>query len=220
MPNSIGTDPKRVFKWVENFSFKYSAICKLPGNKLEKIYSSFARKLEKAIGESKDVHKKVQAIFEEFKKELKQEEPGIEQFKEAFSEISYGRSETNRHLCKYVLDKINSLDQSSEFDFTSVNIEHLLPQKPDKEWGLKAKDIKPYVNKLGNLTLVHKKINSSIGNKFIKEKIEELSTSGVSMTMKLLDYLKEIKYNWNEDEINKRHNDLAEIAYDKAWEIE
>ena len=83
-----------------------------------------------------------------------------------------------------------------------------------------TKDIKPYVNKLVNLTILHKKINSSVGNKVIKEKIDELSKSGVSMTMNLVNYLRKISYKWNEDEINKRHNELAEIAYNKVWTIE
>lgn len=57
----LGTDPKRAFKWVENFSFKYSAICNLPGNKLEKIYSSYAVKIGKAVSEddNKTTHKKI-----------------------------------------------------------------------------------------------------------------------------------------------------------------
>lgn len=154
------------------------------------------------------------------KRELKDEEPGFEQFKEAFSEVSYGRSEKNRLLCKYIFDKINSLEQPSEFDFSSVNIEHILPQKPDKEWGLKPKDIKAYVNKLGNLTLVHKKINSSIGNKVIKEKIDVLSQSGVRMTIKLVEHFKENKYKWDEAEIDRRHDELAKTAYYDAWKIE
>lgn len=220
--DKLGTDPKRVFKWIENFSFKYSAICKLPGNKLEKIYSNYASKIEKTVsgGDTKTIHKKIQYIFEELKKELKEEEPGLEQFKEAFNEVSYGKSETNRHLCKYILSKINGLSQESEFDFTTINIEHLLPQKPDKEWGLKPKDIKVYVNKIGNLTLVHKKINSSIGNKVMSEKIKELSKSEVHMTRKIVDYLKQINYKWNEEEINKRQNELAAIAYKDVWDIE
>lgn len=213
----LGTDPKRVFEWVENFSFKYSAICKLPGNKPEKIFSRNALSIEKAVNDrdKRNIHKNIQQIFEGFKKELQDQEPGYEQFKEAFEEVSY----KNISLCKYVLDKINSLEQPSEFDFLSVNIEHILPQKPNKEWGLKTKDIKPYVNKIGNLTLVHQKINSSIGNKVIKEKISELSNSSVRMTIRLVDYLKGNNYKWDEEEIDKRHAEIAKIAYHDAWKI-
>jgi len=220
--DKLGTDPKRIFKWIEAFSFKYSAICKLPGNKLEKLYSSYARKIEEASksGEKTDVSKKIQQLFEELKKDLKNEEPGFEQFKEAFNDISYSRSEQNRILIKYILSGINKIYQESEFDYTSVNIEHLLPQKPHKDWGLKPKDIKEYVNKLGNLTIVHKKINSSMGNKTVKEKIEELSNSGNQLTKNLVDRLKTNNYKWDEDEINKWQSELAEIAYHKAWKID
>lgn len=219
--DKIGTDPKRVFRWIEVFSFKYSAICKLPGNKLEKLYSSYARKVEDACksDDKKEISKKIQSLFEDLKKQLKKEEPIFEQFKEALEDITYGRSEKNRLLIKYILSEINRIDQESEFDFSSVNIEHLLPQKPHKDWGLKYKDIKEYVNKLGNLTLLHKKINSTIGNKVIKEKINELSNSGVHMTMTLVEQLKNTNYKWDEETINSRQSELANIAYHKAWTI-
>lgn len=221
--DKLGTDPRRVFKLVENFSFKYSAICKLPGNKPEKIYSRYALEIEKAAaseGDKKNIHKKIQQIFEEFKKVLQEEEPGFEQFREAFSEVSYSRSDKNRLLCKYILDQINILEQPSELDFTTVNLEHILPQKPDKEWGLKPKDIKSYVHKIGNLTLVSKKINSTVQNKIVKEKIAELSKSGVHMTIKLVEHLKESRYKWDEEAINKRHDELAKIGYIDVWKIE
>lgn len=217
----LGTDPKRVFKWIESFSFKYSVVCKLPGNKLEKLYSTYGRKIEEATRteDRNQNSKKVQQVFEELKKELIDQQPGFEQFKEAFQDISYGRSEQSRVLIKYILSCINSVEQESEFDFATTNIEHVLPQRPHRDWGLNHKDIKDYVNKLGNLTMLHKKINSVVGNKVVREKIPEYLDSGVYITKNLANQLLSKNCKWDEDEISKRHNELAEIAYNKAWSI-
>ena len=87
-------------------------------------------------------------------------------------------------------------------------------------WGLQPKDIEKYVNKIGNLTMVHKKINSIIGNKVISDKINALKNSGVAMTQNLVCQLEKTKYQWGEDEINKRQDDLVKVAYYRAWQID
>jgi len=219
--DKLGTNPQRIFEWIENFSFKYSTVCKLPGNKLEKLYSRYARKIEEIAGTGiqKNRAKNIQILFEQLLNELKEQEPGIEQFKEAFAELSYGKSENSRTIIMYTLMKINSIYQDSEFDFSTVNIEHILPQKPSKDWKLKQKDIKSYVNKLGNLTILHKKINSIVGNKLVKDKTVEYSSSGVSITIQLLEKIKELNYLWNEEKINERHVELADLAYKQAWAL-
>jgi hypothetical protein len=217
----FGTDPKRVFKWVESFTFKYSAVCKMPGNRLEKLYSSYARKIEEeSQKEDKSVvSKKMQSLFEELKKELKGAEPKFEQFKEAFEDSVYSKSEQNRIMVKYILSGINKIYDDSEFDYASVNIEHFLPQKPGNDWGLSQKDIKDYVNKLGNLTIVSKKINSSIGNKNPKEKVKELSKSTIGLTKVLVDQVIKNEYKWGEGDIKSRQVELADVAYHKIWVI-
>lgn len=44
----IGFDPYKTFQLIEKFTFQYSVICKLPGNRVEKIYSKFAIEIDKA----------------------------------------------------------------------------------------------------------------------------------------------------------------------------
>ena len=39
------------------------------------------------------------------------------------------------------------------------------------------------------------------------------------MTLDLVDYFETINYQWNEEEINKRQEKLAEIAYNDVWNI-
>ena len=215
------TDPMRIIKLIEKFHFMYSAVCKLPGNHPENIYSKYAIEIEKEFqnGNPKKIAGNIQRTLEHFKNELVELKPSFEIFKESFSEISYKTSEQSRQLIKYILSKINNLDESGEYkiDFNVVNIEHLLPQTPDKAWGLTKDDIKGYVNRLGNLTLLHVKLNSATSNSPIEEKIEYLRKSEIAMNQKLIQRLETNNYEWNEKQINDRHEELANIAYYTVW---
>lgn len=220
----IGTDPTRIFELIEKFTFQYSAVCKLPGNNVEKIYSKYARRIEQIIKTEtqKNFSKRIQSTFEELKKELIDEKPSFDLFKDNFIEIEYGRSERTRTLAKYILNAINNLDESGEYliDFANVNIEHVLPQNPDPGWNLTKKEIKGYVDKIGNLTLVHKKINSKIGNKVIKDKIDELKKSDIKITKEIVKYLEENEYKWSKDDILNRQLKFADISFNKSWHLE
>lgn len=222
--DKMGTDPARIFELIENFTFHYSVVCKLPTNKLEKIYGNCSNKIEEAMvkEDEKRLPGKIQSIFSDLEKELKEEAPSAEYFTSEFMDLCYKNSEQYRKLIKYILGKIDSHYRATKeemIDFDHVNIEHLLPQKPDKAWGLHKRDIKAYVNKLGNLTLIDKRINSKVGNKTIKEKIPVLSQSSLPMNKVLIDQLTTKNHVWNESYINERQKEFAELAYDKVWKL-
>jgi len=217
----LGTDPTRAIELIERFSFNYSSICGLPANRVERVYSKYAIEIESAVRSlhPKKIPGKVQNILAQFGKELADLNPSFENFSESFEEVSYRNSEQSRQQVKYILSEINNLDEGGEhkIDFANVNIEHLLPQNPDKGWGLKKKEIKGYVNKIGNLTLIHKKLNSAVGNQPIKGKIKALRQSKIAMTINLVKKLKELNYKWGENQIMKRQKELAKVAYHKVW---
>ncbi|MFC1868064.1 DUF262 domain-containing protein [Thermodesulfobacteriota bacterium] len=217
----LGTNPIRVFKLIEKFTFNYSVICKLPANKVEKIYAKYARQIENAVKTEppKKISGKIQNLFSQIEKDLRDERPSFETFKGHFIEMAYSRSQRSRDLIKYTLNEINAHDQTGEhkIDFDNVNIEHMLPQSPSKGWKLTKKDIKGYVNKLGNLTLVSKRFNSQVGNKIISEKIDAYAESEISMTQKLVELLSEVGYKWGEKEIIERQIKFADLSYNKIW---
>jgi uncharacterized protein with ParB-like and HNH nuclease domain len=220
--DKLGTNPLRIFQIIEKFTFNYSVICKLPANKVEKIYSKYAREIEKIVNDEipKKISGCINRVFSELENDLKNENPSFELFSEKFREISYSNFQQKRMLIKYILTKINSYKQTGEFkiDFDNVNIEHILPQKPSKDWKLTKDAIKEYVNLLGNLTLVHKAFNSKAGNKSLQEKVKELKKSEITITKDLIEKIKKIG-TWGEDEIINRQNELAEIAYKKIWSL-
>jgi hypothetical protein len=219
----LGTDPTGTIELIEKFSFNYSAVCGEPTNRIERLYSKYAIEIEETVHNTnpKKIPGKIQQVLSKFRKELAELDPSFETFSESFQEICYKNSEQSRQLVKYILSEINNLDEYGEYkiDFSNVNIEHLLPLNPHKDWGLSKKEIKEYVNKIGNLTLVHKKINATVGNKAIKDKIKVLGESKIPITKKLVKKLEKQHYKWGEKEIEKRQEELADIAYHKVWVI-
>jgi len=220
--DKLDTDPTRIFQLIEKFTFQYSVVCSLPGNRPEKIYTKYALQIEEACKELNSKHHsgKIQSIFANLEKDLKDERPKYEFFEEAFADISYKNSEKNRKLIKYILGNIDShhrLTKELKIDFMNVNVEHLLPQNPDSSWHLTKTQIKTYVNKLGNLTLVDKRINSRLQNKTIDKKLPELEQSTLPLTVELVKKLKTLNGTWDEQSIIERQNDLARLAYNNIW---
>lgn len=220
--NYIKSDPTKIFQLIEKFTYQYSAVCKLPGNRVEKIYSKTSRDLYKVIRDSvedKNRIKKVQTVFNNLREELKDIIPSRELFIENFKTLSYGRSDKSRQLIKYTLEELNMVNTTGEhkLDFDKVNIEHILPQDP-KKWGLSKQDVKSYVNLIGNLTLLSRKINSSVGNDIIPKKLLELEKSEIKITKDLVEFLKKDE-TWNQFKILERQEAFAEVAFDEIWKI-
>ncbi|HKM80469.1 MAG TPA: DUF262 domain-containing HNH endonuclease family protein [Candidatus Acidoferrum sp.] len=218
----LGTDPTRIIQFIEKFSFKYSVICKQPTNRVEKVFSSTAIKIDKAVSEgpSKHLSGEIQAIFAELEKNLRELIPSEQVFLESFEDLAYRNTDESRRLIKYVLGKMNahfSKTDEHKIDFNVVNIEHILPQKPHKDWKLKRSEIKSYVNMLGNLTLVSRRINSKVQNAILSEKLPELEKSELAITKELVKVIKRLDGQWGEAEIEKRHKELAVLAYRQIW---
>jgi len=215
----IGVDFSRIFEVIENYHFAYSAICKLSGNVVERIYFNASKRIQEAlkIQSEKTRDKNIQKALSEFEMELKEKYPSKTIFAEKFADIEY----KNYPLVIYILSKIDKakgVTQETNINFTKVNIEHILPQDP-VEWGLRKGDIKEYVNKLGNLTLIAKKINGSMGNKPLKEKAKLFNASKLNINKDLFKGFVGSKYKWGEVEIAERQKELAEYAYDHVWKF-
>jgi Protein of unknown function DUF262/Protein of unknown function (DUF1524) len=218
----IDMDFSTYFTKIENFTFQYSGIGKLQANRVEKLYSRKAIEIDRAVAtgsSTKQILKGVSRSLDTLVNELKELVPGPEVFKERFREVSYRSSEQTRIFIKYLLSKMNRFSTTGELevDFDVVNIEHILPQRPDEAWGLKKGDIKEYVNLLGNLTLVHEVINSKAGNKTAEAKASELGKSEIGITKDVVRLLESRNYVWDEPGIKERQDSLAKIAHERVW---
>ncbi len=216
--NKIKTSPFEVIEFIENFTFQYSAICKLPGNKVEKLYSKYAVKVDKIVTDElpKHISGKIQQCFHGMIEELKGLLPAEEYFTENFNKVTYKK----RILSQYILTRINNymeLTNEKSINFNNVNIEHILPQSPQK-WGLKQTDILSYVHLLGNLTLLHDGLNRTVGNDSLPKKLIHLNKSQLEITK---DFIKNLidENTWTEDDIKKRQVRFGRLAYDEIWNI-
>ncbi|MDO8513466.1 MAG: DUF262 domain-containing HNH endonuclease family protein [bacterium] len=217
--NKIGFDFSNLFKVIEKYHFAYSAVCKLPGNVVEKLYYKTANNIQESFQldpqKRKDVIRK---ILEDFTRKLKDQYPSKELFIEKFMDIDY----RNPTLVVYILANIEkSKSKTDEIDYlkyTKINIEHILPQDPS-EWSLAKNEVKDYVNILGNLTLIDRKINGSMQNKKLKDKLTEFSNSKLTINKELLNKFEKSNYAWDEKEIKTYQKELAEYAYNLVWKI-
>jgi len=215
--SKIDFDFSETFKIIEKYHFAYSAICKFSGNVVEKVYYKASKEIQEALKypDSKNRIKYVQRALNNFKNSL--DYPSKPVFIEKFNDLEY----RSYSLVIYILssiEKAKGTTDESNINFTKVNIEHILPQDPT-EWGLTKKEVKNYVDKLGNLTLISKAINGPMGNKKLKDKIKFFNTSTLNINKELVEKFKKLKFKWEEKQINERQNEIAAFAYDEVWKF-
>jgi len=216
--DKINTSPVLVIKFIESFTFQYSAICKLPGNKVEKLYSKYAAKVDQIVKNAhpNKISGKVNQCFDQMLNELKDLLPEKTYFLDNFAKLSYKK----KGIPGYVLAKINeNMQKTNEYlvDFNNVNIEHILPQKPAK-WGLDQSQVKPFVHLIGNLTLLDESYNRTIGNEPLSVKLDHLRKSQLEITKDFINRLSDDN-TWSENEIRQRQTRFGELAYEVIWKI-
>lgn len=219
--DKIKTNWIKVFELIEKFNFIYHAVSKLPANKVEKLYQELAFKIEDVVNKNNDQNSLrvvLETDFNHLSNKLKSLLPPKEVFIIGFSDLTYKK----KGLCRYVLSKIEESFGTREYILNqpTITIEHILPQKPGKDWNLTPNQIKNYVHSIGNLTLLGKKPNGTVQNKSITEKIAILKgATEIKMTQELLSQIEPTGI-WNENSIKDRSIELANISFDKVWKIE
>lgn len=204
---------------IEIFCFRYFGVSKQPANKIEKAFAKLARNLNNAAQNGKD-HDLQTAVLNTWSNMVAQEKllPSKEQFSIDFAQITLKQS--NKIFIKYILTKIEQHLDTDEKNINpySVNIEHILPQRPSKEWKVSKAELKNNVDRLGNLTIVLEKINSSIGNKPIKEKIDKMKESSLKINQDLINQVESSNCSWGALQIEERQQNLSVLA-DKVWNV-
>ena len=100
-------------------------------------------------------------------------------------------------LCERLSGQRYTLSDLQEILAGTPTIEHILSQTPKfkpKKLGFKSEeDFEEYKNLIGNLTLLERKINSSIKNSDISDKVKGYSQSKFKVTQKLATSLSQVK---------------------------
>jgi len=172
-------------------------------------------------------------LVENIKKELFDDLPDNEQFKEKFSLFSNKGSEER---AKYILSKIEYKieSDSGEIDIRGgkeVHLEHIIPQtivgkKAREEQGgdwvrylgsnkEKVKELhKKYINRIGNLTILGEGLNIRASNNPFQSKIKEYKKSVLLLNKDLIDNYKKFRF----PQVDQRGDKLSEIAVE-IWKF-
>lgn len=227
---------------LESFLFYY-IFTKTPTKDLERSFSQWADEL-RAIAETTDpVKQKVQLnafVTDRFEKNMAGKSQELADALKRFTLYSMQQYRTRyllARLTQHVEMAFSGLKVPGSLEpFTNLEIEHILPNKPEADLRAKWAAENPgmvyddYKNRLGNLTLLEKPINIVAGNDFYTDKLAEYSKSGNYLTRSLV-ALTDVGHNtsisrinvkleafpsWNAAAIEKRHAMLIALAQD-VW---
>jgi len=142
--------------------------------------------------------------------------PTDNQFKSVFATARVSQSGLARYYLR-VLEMVASGDDAEMVpnqDTEVVNLEHVLPEKPLSNWPqFSTDDAKAYVNRIGNLALMNKRLNSDIKSEEFSQKKTQYASSPFTLTSSIANYSE-----WTPKEIDDRQANLAELAV-RAWTL-
>lgn len=197
-------DFKKLVKICCIISFRYNIIGGLNPNAQEDVYNTIALKIMQT---STFVNSDFQSIY-----------VNDYNFENDFSTKEFNNTSRNHKIVKYILSKIeiylfrNEIDPESDL-FT---IEHILPENASEEWGeFSFEEINRSVYRIGNLTLLERKLNQKAAHLQYSRKINLFEQSNSELTKGLSEsYLV-----WNEEKLASRQRDLAKYAK-SIWKIQ
>ncbi|NEP77996.1 MAG: DUF262 domain-containing protein [Okeania sp. SIO3C4] len=222
---------------LENFLFLI-IITKQKTNEYECTFISWSVKL-RSVKTQEELDKFLEEEIYVIKQKLK------DKFIEAFE--NFEESDTQKYKLKYILAKLTQYIEEKDlgeekpqsdlnlFLKPSIEIEHILPQKPSEEVIKnfdKPNEIKKYSSKLGNLTLLEKSINASIQNSSYSSKIEPYKQSKLYLTKSIVESIQVGKNSqidravknlkpfeqWTSNSIEERQKILANLALE-VWNM-
>ncbi len=183
------------------------AVCGLGTNGLNKIFASFAKKI------NKDQYlESIKAHFLSLET-TKGKFPKDSEFKNLFITIDFYSLKEK----KYFFERLENFDTKEPVNTKEYTIEHIMPQTLTEEW---ERDLggnfqaihDKYLHTIGNLTLTG--YNQKYSNNSFQEK-RDMEKGFKQSPLRLNQSLKDLE-SFGEKEIEKRANDLADWAL-KIW---
>lgn len=137
--------------------------------------------------------------------------PSEDEFLAQFEQVGVKRIPTARYLLRQIEHAKRTTEELIVGSADRVHVEHIYPKSPD---GVRWSDHEAAVNRLGNMTLLSKRLNTSIKNAdFDSKKDRAYTMSEIIMTRELEEY--DV---WNIDSIESRQQELARYARD-IWRM-
>lgn len=196
-----------ILKFVESYVFRRT-VCGIPTNSLNKTFTSLASEIDKT--------KYIQSVRAAFLlKDSYKRFPDDEEFCREFVVKDF----YNLQGRNYLLRKLENYDRKERVDVEGITIEHIMPQNEDlsPEWrqelGSDWEHIHAkYLHTIGNLTLTG--YNSELSDRPFSEK-RDMEGGFAGSPFRLNRGLAKLNH-WNEEEICKRAQILADLAV-KVW---
>ena len=197
----------RLLKLIGVFSFRYTVVSGLNPNDLEPLYHDLAKGILNGTVATPAAAFNV----------LKRLYPSNETFGPAFAELTIPTSGQRAKLARYILCKLEAHASGTHREWLTdpATIEHVLPENPAEGWdSVIAVDRQPqYVYRLGNLTLLERKLNRDAGNKLFDDKKHLYAQSEYRLTRTIEEHA---PHEWNVAAITARQRQMADRAAD-VW---
>ncbi|EQL60304.1 DUF262 and DUF1524 domain-containing protein [Helicobacter pylori] len=198
-------DFRRSIALIESYICR-RAVCGLGTNRLNKVFPSFARYIQKD-----EYFKSLEAHFGYLTNN--QRFPNNDEFKDCFITIDFYKFKKR----EYFFERLENFDRKERVYTHEYTVEHIMPQKLTEEWerdlGENFQEIhNKYLHTIGNLTKTG--YNPEYSNKSFQEK-RGMEGGFKNSPLRLNQGLRDLK-SFGEEEIKKRANDLADLAL-KIW---
>lgn len=175
-------------------------ICGVPSNSLRGFFSRLYERVFKISSNKNTYYESINKFM--FDLTSKDVIPSDVEFKNALINSNIYR---NIALTKFLLADIeNGGNLKENIDFSSLTIEHLMPQTLNKNWSVSPEEHQQYLHVLGNLTITG--YNSELSNKDFSEKKEIIKNYGKA---RILNSLILSADSWGIKEIKSRGESLS-----------
>lgn len=195
---------KKLVKICAIISFRYNIIGGLNPNAQEDVYNTIALKI--TADKRFDVRDFLPIYVSN------------SNFENNFSTKEFKNTTRNHKIVKYMFSKIEEYKFRNEISPESdlYTVEHILPESADDSWGdFNQEAIRRSVYRIGNLTLLEKKLNRVVGTLSYAEKIIYFHQSNSQITNKIAENYD----SWNEDKVSTRQKEFAKDAK-SIWRIQ
>ena len=153
----------------------------------------------------------------DLKAALSQITPSDEQFRSAFETARASKATLARYYLRSLETAANSEPEPwfmPTDDGTVINLEHVLPKKPEGNWPqFNDDEVRLYASRLGNLALMRASDNNSVRSAAYEEKKALYAQSPYILTSEIAN-----SQQWTFQEIAKRQMHMAQLALE-AWPV-
>jgi hypothetical protein len=189
-------------------SFRYNIIGNLATNEQERVYNRLAVELSSNnIRNLQDLIASLSTLY-----------VSDDKFRGDFSEKEMRTTQArNKRVVRYILFEIEKHISNNAYDFESdsYNLEHIMPESIQEGWdNIEDRDHDQFVYRLGNMTILNKRVNRNLGNSDFETKKEKFLESEFYLTQRVANENRE----WSIERIAEHQKWMARQAT-AIWRI-